>query len=72
MSVKQTQDKEQVRVSDQQLKTSPSRKSTKETTEEDEDLASADFEKLLDPQYVICYVKEIYNHLRETEVRRNL
>jgi len=67
MSVKQTQDKEQVRVSDQQLKTSPSRKSTKETTEEDEDLASADFEKLLDPQYVICYVKEIYNHLRETE-----
>lgn len=67
ISVKQTQDKEQIRLSEQQLKSSPSRKSTKDTTEEDEDLASADFEKLLDPQYVVCYVKEIFNHLRETE-----
>lgn len=66
-SVKPTQDKEQIRVVDQQLKTSPSYKSTKETTEEDDDLASADFEKLLDPQYVVCYIKEIFNHLRETE-----
>jgi cyclin B len=67
ISNKQPQRKEIERIKEQPAKVSPTNRSAAEEEAEQQELDAFDNEKSSNPQFVTDYVKEVYEHLRETE-----
>jgi len=69
ISNKQPQRKEIERIKEQPAKVSPTNRSAAEEEAEQQELDAFDNEKSSNPQFVTAYVKEVYEHLRDTEVK---